>query len=62
MVSVFYSNFSFMTVHFRCVKGLLKDKSVILATHQLQYLPQADQIIIIKDVCSITSCVYLYTL
>ena len=32
-----------------CIQGFLKDKSVILVTHQLQYLQEADEIIVLKD-------------
>lgn len=30
-------------------KGLLKDKTRVLVTHGVTYLPQMDQIIVIKD-------------
>lgn len=33
----------------KCINGFLKDKTVILITHQLQYLKEADQIIIINN-------------
>ncbi|KAJ8980285.1 hypothetical protein NQ317_005204 [Molorchus minor] len=32
-----------------CIKEYLKDKVVILVTHQLQYLKKADQIVLLKD-------------
>ena len=32
-----------------CIQGLLKNKAVILVTHQLQYLQDADEIIILKQ-------------
>lgn len=32
-----------------CIKGFLSNKVVVLATHQLQYLQTADQIVILKD-------------
>ena len=32
-----------------CIQGFLKDKSVILVTHQLQYLQDADEIIVLKQ-------------
>lgn len=35
----------------RCICGLLKNKSRILVTHQLQFLKAADQILVLKEVC-----------
>jgi ATP-binding cassette, subfamily C (CFTR/MRP), member 4 len=32
-----------------CIKEFLKDKLVILVTHQLQYLPTADQIVLLEN-------------
>ncbi|CAG7664697.1 unnamed protein product, partial [Allacma fusca] len=32
----------------KCVQGYLKDKLRILVTHQLQYLPRADHIVILS--------------
>ena len=32
-----------------CIRGFLKSKAVILVTHQLQYLQDADQIIVLKS-------------
>ena len=32
-----------------CIQGFLKNKAVILVTHQLQYLQDADEIIILKQ-------------
>ena len=32
-----------------CIQGFLKNKSVILVTHQLQYLQEADEIIVLKQ-------------
>ena len=32
----------------QCIKGFLKDKIVILVTHQLQYLQNADQIVLLE--------------
>jgi len=32
-----------------CIKNFLKDKIVILVTHQLQYLPTADQIVLLDN-------------
>jgi len=34
----------------KCIKEHLKGKLRILVTHQLQYLPQADHIVVLKDV------------
>lgn len=34
----------------RCVNGYLKNKTRILVTHQLQFLKQADMIIILRNV------------
>lgn len=36
---------------YRCICGLLKNKTRILVTHQLQHLQAADQIVILKEVC-----------
>ncbi|CAF0866320.1 unnamed protein product, partial [Brachionus calyciflorus] len=33
----------------KCINGYLKDKTVIFVTHQLQYLSQVDDIIVIKN-------------
>lgn len=32
-----------------CIKGLLKSKTRILVTHQLQFLPSVDRIVVLKD-------------
>jgi energy-coupling factor transporter ATP-binding protein EcfA2 len=32
-----------------CIKGFLKDRAVVIAMHQLQYLPQADLVVLIKN-------------
>ena len=32
-----------------CIRGFLKDKAVVLVTHQLQYLQEADEIIVLKS-------------
>ena len=34
----------------RCIRQALKEKITILVTHQLQYLEDASQILILKDV------------
>uniref|UniRef100_A0A674EFY5 Cystic fibrosis transmembrane conductance regulator n=1 Tax=Salmo trutta TaxID=8032 RepID=A0A674EFY5_SALTR len=36
----------------QCICGILKNKPRILVTHQLQYLQSADQILVLKEVCS----------
>ena len=33
----------------KCIKEYLKNKCVILVTHQLQFIKQADQIVVLKD-------------
>lgn len=33
-----------------CINGVLKNKTRVLVTHQLQYLKEADEIILIDDV------------
>ncbi len=33
----------------RCIKGFLSKKVVILVTHQLQFIKQAEQIVVLKD-------------
>ena len=40
---------SFLCVY-RCIRGVLKGKLVVLVTHQLQFAQQADKILAIKDV------------
>ncbi|KAK3797649.1 hypothetical protein RRG08_054673 [Elysia crispata] len=35
----------------RCIVDLLADKTVILVTHQLQYLKQVDRIVVLRDGC-----------
>ena len=32
-----------------CIKGFLKEKAVILVTHQIQYLKEADQILVLHQ-------------
>lgn len=39
----------------KCIRQFLKDKTVILVTHQLQFLPWADRIVLMED-GHITSC------
>ena len=50
--------------HVRCIRGVLKDKLVVLVTHQLQFAEKADKILAIKEVCfyildMINSCMQL---
>ena len=33
----------------KCIRGFLRDKAVILVTHQLQYLQEAEEIIVMKN-------------
>ena len=33
----------------KCIRGILKRKAVILVTHQLQYLQEADEILVLKN-------------
>lgn len=35
---------------FRCIKGLLKNKIVILVTHQVKFLEHADDIVCLNEV------------
>ena len=35
---------------YRCIRGILSDKVVILVTHQIQYLEQCDTILGLKEV------------
>lgn len=32
-----------------CILGILKDRAVVLVTHQIQFLPLADKVVVIKD-------------
>ena len=48
----------FCYLHFRCIKGLLKNKIVVLVTHQLQFLEHADDIVCLQKVLS--RFLYLY--
>uniref|UniRef100_A0A8C5C177 Uncharacterized protein n=1 Tax=Gadus morhua TaxID=8049 RepID=A0A8C5C177_GADMO len=41
----------------KCICGILKDKPRILVTHQLQYLKAADQILVLKGVCTCPSSI-----
>lgn len=41
-----------------CIKGYLSNKSRILVTHQLQFLKQADMIVILNEVSTTRICVY----
>ena len=40
----------FWYLYFRCIKGLLKNKIVVLVTHQLQFLEHADDIVCLQKV------------
>ncbi len=33
----------------RCIRGLLRDKAVVLVTHQLQFLADCDDVLLMKD-------------
>jgi ABC-type multidrug transport system ATPase subunit len=33
----------------KCIRGLLREKTVVLVTHQTQFLPEVDTILILKD-------------
>ncbi|OMJ67085.1 hypothetical protein SteCoe_35840 [Stentor coeruleus] len=33
----------------KCIRGLLKEKTVVLATHQKKFIPQADKILILEN-------------
>lgn len=37
----------------RCICGLLKNKCRILVTHQLRHLREVDQILVLKEVCTL---------
>lgn len=37
----------------RCICGLLKNKSRVLVTHQLQHLRAANQILVLQEVCAL---------
>lgn len=37
------------TIFFDCIKNLLKGKTVIFVTHQLQYLKDCDQVLLLRD-------------
>jgi len=43
----------------KAINGFLKDKTRILVTHQLQYLKEVDQILVLKDVNTFKKCLYL---
>ena len=43
-------NILFCCFYFSVIQGILKEKPRILVTHQLQFLPVADHIIILKEV------------
>ncbi len=56
LVSCHYSvhNSSFHTVNlYRVICGLLKNKLVVLVTHQVQFAQQASKILAIKDVSGV---------
>ena len=36
-------------IFFECIKTALADKTVIFVTHQLQYLKDCDEVILLKD-------------
>ena len=35
---------------FRCIQGILRDRLVILVTHQVQFALQADKLLVLKEV------------
>ena len=37
------------TIFFDCIKDLLRGKTVIFVTHQLQYLKDCDQVLLLKE-------------
>ncbi len=43
-----------MCVCIRCIRGLLKDKLVILVTHQVHFALQGDKLLALKDVSDST--------
>ncbi len=40
----------FLPYSHRCIRGLLKDKIVILVTHQVQFALEADKLLGLKEV------------
>ena len=42
---------SFQHMMFRCIRGLLHNRIVVLVTHQVQFALQADKILALKEVC-----------
>ena len=45
--------------HFRCICGLLKDRLVVLVTHQLHFAEQADRVLALNDV-SFTDVIFAF--
>ena len=43
----------------RCIRGLLKEKPVVLVTHQLQYLREATRILVLDQVSAVLGCIVL---
>ena len=53
----------YITCVYRCIRGLLSDKIVILVKHQIQYLDQCDTMLGLKEVnifIHITFSMYFY--
>ncbi|KAJ1270321.1 hypothetical protein BS78_06G045100 [Paspalum vaginatum] len=46
------------TIFMECLKGILKDKTVLLVTHQVDFLQNVDNIIVMKDGLVIQSGIY----
>ena len=42
--------FTWTCVCYRCIRGLLKDKLVVLVTHQVHFALQGDKLLALKDV------------
>ena len=49
VVSYFYAMFIDLLFP-RCLRGILRDKLVILVTHQVHFAMQADQLLVLKNV------------
>lgn len=43
------TRYTYGLFHHRCIQNFLSDKTVILVTHQLQFIEAADKIVVLKD-------------
>jgi ABC-type protease/lipase transport system fused ATPase/permease subunit len=46
----------------KLIRGLLREKAIVLVTNQIQYLPQCDKILLLKNGMMAVNCFILVVL